>query len=277
MFILFLCVLARGLTLRGIAKELNAKDNVTALTLWQFLFVLIMTPFCYPLLLDAMPTLLAHPWIFAVALLKGVVLWGGLFMMQFIRRESTSASEFRGPLSLGFLAIVNSFLGEDLSQMQWISVGALWMLGVLFTLRGHLSTLPPVYLIVFCIFVINGCLPGATDQIVITQTNWYVQLLGSTISMVCVAAILNRRSSIWVQAFTQPKAMLAGGCWGATEVIILMLLVAWVPVTMGVMAMSMASPTLMLIASLKWNEGNWRQQLAFGSAAYVAILPLILA
>lgn len=274
--LLFGCAMARNLIMRPAAIHFPGKATPAFSGIWMLLASFCLLPFYYPLLLEALPSIQTNPAIVLVSFAKGLFLWGSITLTQIIRRHSSSSAAFRSLLTVGLLAIFNAGLGEVLNFWQWSSVIVLSILGAAFLLHGHLKQLPQQAKYLFTILVFISALPGMTDQIVITQTNWYVQFILSTISLCIISAVINRDLSVFKKAFSHKVCFMAGATWGVTEVIILMLLVTYVPVTVGAAAMAMSVPTVMLISSLRWKEGRWWEQALFGSTAYVAAIPLFI-
>lgn len=276
MVLLFCCTLVRPFAMRGAALHFNPFQATFVTGVFMCIVSAALWPLYAPVFHEHAPTLLASPTIILMSVIKGVSLCGTIAMMQVLRRYAAGSAEFRGPLTLGLMAICNAFLGENLNTAQWASVAILSALGVLFVLRGGLACLSLRHKILFACLVLVGVIPGMADQIVMTQTHWYIQLMFSGMGVLVSSIIFARGRGL--RAATQSLACLkAGSVWVVTEVLILMMLVTYVPVTVGGMAMMMSVPTIMLIGSLRWQDGNWRMQTAFGALAYMAVMPIFIA
>jgi hypothetical protein len=67
-----------------------------------------------------------------------------------------------------------------------------------------------------------------------------------------------------------------GAFLSVSEMIILSIFVVYLPVTLGWVAMTLATVAVMVVAAVYWGEGRWQQQLAVGGASYASVLPIVL-
>ncbi len=275
MVLLFGCTLVRPFAMRGAALQFTPFQTTFVTALGMCLATIALWPFYATTFQQHSATLLASPLIILISLLKGVSLCITIAIMQVLRRKAAGSAEFRGPLTLGLMAVCNAFLGEQLTTAQWLSVSALTGLGVLFVLRGGLACLSRKHKMMFILLVLVGVIPGMADQVVMTQTHWYIQLMFSGVGVLLSSIAFSRGHGL-LAAVKSTACLKAGGIWVITEIFILMMLVTYVPVTVGAMAMMMSVPTIMLIGSLRWQDGNWRMQTMFGALAYMAVVPIII-
>jgi hypothetical protein len=273
MFILLLCAFSRPIVLRPVAKMRRAGDAAYFIGLWMCIGALVMLPLFWNEVVYASKL---SPFIWLVSLFKGFTLWACIVLMQMIRTHSSSSAEFRGMMTIGILACMNIYFGEVLSLLQWLSVGLLFVLGVVFTLKGHLSSLPAKYKWMFLALIFISALPGVTDQIVLTKAHWYIHFALSGVGIFITSLFYGRSRMSLRERFSDKSAMLAGITWLVSEAIILSLLVTYIPVTLGVMAMTMSVPLTMLVSAVFWDEGHWKEQVLIGGVSYLAILPIIL-
>lgn len=277
MFVLFLCAFSRPIIMRKCAISLDPKTAPSFVSIWVLIACIAIFPFFGDMLTSGLQTSIEKPLILLIGITKGISLWGCVVIGQKMLAVSASSSIYRAPIAVGFIAIGAFLQGEVLTTIQWFSVGALFCLGIAFVLKGHLSTLAVKYKILFAVSVLISIVPAMCDQAVIPQTNWYTLLFLSGIGMLICSAFMCRNFKVLKQQVSTPRALIAGAVWAIGEVIILSIIVTHVPITMAVMAMTMAVPTNMIISSLVWKEGSWVQQGAFGIAAYIATIPMILA
>ncbi len=272
MLILFLCAFSRPIVLRPVAKMRRAGDAAYFIGLWMCIGALVMMPFYWE---ETVYASTLSPVIWLVSFFKGFTLWSTIVIMQKIRTHSSSSAEFRGMMTIAVLACMNMFLGEALSGLQWMSVGLLFMLGLFFTVKGHLSELPREYKLLFFLLIFISALPGVTDQIVLSEAHWYVHFALSGLGIFLTSLFIGRSRMPILERLSDKSAMIAGITWLISEAIILSLLVTYIPVTLAVMAMTMSVPLTMLISSVFWGEGRWQQQALIGGLSYLAVLPII--
>ncbi len=277
MFALFACMVVRPIVFRPLAIGRRAGDSSTIVACWMLVGSIALIPLQMPLIEAAMPILEEKPWLILVGMSKGFIIWLVILLDQYMRKQSSSTAVFKGFPALALLAMINvGFLGEILNFWQWFSVLTLAALGLAFALRGHLSSLPKHYKILFVLLICLSVLPGIADVLVIGQTNWYIQFITSSFGLI-LPVLLNKRSRNFIKiAFSKRDCVIMGSTFLITEVVILFLLVTHISVTMGVLAMRLAIPSTMLLSSLLWQEGRWQSQLLFGLLAYLCTLPIIL-
>lgn len=275
--LLFIAALGRPIVAHHCAMVFNGKITATAMGVWMLLGSLAMYPLFGHLLADALPTLVAKPWVIPLAITKGLLLWVIIAVEQQLRQQSQSSSEYYKFVSLGILAVVNTFLGETLGNVQLASIGFLAFLGLAFVLRGHLSGLGNTYKVMFAILVLTGSTPGMFDQAVIGTTNWYVQLIFSALGITLGSFITKHQEKhYWKDVFTHKVLVGTGLFFLVTETIILYLLITHIPVTIASLIMRLSIPIIMVSSAISYREGSWKTQAIFGLLAYAAVLPIIL-
>lgn len=273
MLILFLCAFSRPLVLRPVARMRRAGDTAYFIGMWMCIGACLMLPLFKA---EVLAALKVSPFIWMLSFMKGILLWCTIVLMQKIRAESSSTAEFRGMMTVGVLACVNVFLGEALSLVEWLSVAALFILGALFIWKGHLSKLHKRYKGMFAALVLISALPGVTDHLVLTEVHWYVHFSLSGFGIWLTSVCFNRDRMPMRARLADKHAMVAGCVWLVSEAIILSLLVTYIPVTLGVVSMTMSVPLTMLVSALSWGEGRWQEQAFIGGLSYLAVLPIVL-
>lgn len=274
--LLFTVALLRPVVAHHCAVKFDGKTIATSSGVWVTIGAIATYPFFGHMWHDALPTLLAHPWLAALAISKGLLAWVIIAMQQQLRRHSQSSTEYYKFVSLGLLAIVNAFFGEQLGIYQLISVGALALLGGVFMLRGHLKSLQGIHKTMFFALIFVGATPGMFDHAVLADTNWYTLLLLSGIGVLSGALFTKRPAGMWKNIFTNKTIIASGLFMFVTEIAVLSVLVTVIPVTMGALVMRLAIPCTMVISAFCYKEGKWTQQAAFGLLAYAAVVPLVL-
>jgi hypothetical protein len=276
MGLFFLMAIGRSLTMR----QCSVYSTPSATVLLQgnmLLFSVVLTfPFLGHHLLAVTDVLIAKPWIALISMAKGLFFWLFMTTSQQLRKHSNSSTEFRAPLKIALVAIINSFLGEALPTHVWIAIFVLLFIGAVFALRGHIASAPPVAKMLFFVSTLLGVFFGVSDQVVIPNTNWYTHLCFSALGFALCGWLFCPRPVGWVKQTFQGWNLFAGLFFVVTEFIILLLLVTYIPVTMAAIAGFLAMPFLMLFSSLMWKEGCWRNQLVFGGSATLVMMIIVL-
>jgi len=142
MALFFAIALGRSLTMRQCS--VYSTPSATALLQGNMLLIacVLSLPFLGHYLLTAKESLLASPWLILVSISKGLIFWLFMLCSQALRRISNSSTEFRMPLTVGVVAVVNMFLGEKLPQHVWLAasilfLSALSLLSVAISCRPH--------------------------------------------------------------------------------------------------------------------------------------------
>lgn len=244
---------------------------------WYILAPILCLPFFKDVAYEAYISFMNMPYLVLLGLLKGVGFWGLIYCGQIMRRTSNSSAGFFGFICIGFIAIGNAIFGEELSLSQWVSVGSLFSIGIYFYFKGHLSTQTPYVKLLFLLQIMIGCMFGMSDHYFLTHGNWFGLIILTGIGMLFMALTFGGMSAkkIWNSVSDRKTAGL-GAFLSMSEMIILSILVVYLPVTIGWVAMTLATVAVMVIAAVFWGEGRWQQQLMIGGASYAAVLPIIL-
>lgn len=243
----------------------------------MLIVALVSYPFFQNLAKDVVFALRDNSLLLFVGLLKGGLFWCMSYAGQFVRRTSNSTAMFFPFIAIVLVALGNSFMGEALSRFQWFSVVALSLIGLYFSLRGHLSTQSLAVRLLFVMMVVIGAIFGFIDHYFLSRASWYGLLLLTGLGLVGSSVLASYFMNIsYKKAMFAPLSWKTGLLFGVTEVVILAILVTHLPVTVGMVAMMLAGPFMMIVASLIWGGGSWRQQLFVGSVSYVSALPIVL-
>ena len=244
---------------------------------WYILTPLLALPVFKGLAIEAYTLFVEMPYLIALGLLKGIGFWVVVYCGQVMRRTSNSSAGFFGFICIGLMAVGNAIFGEELSMPQWVSVGCLFSLGVYFYFKGHLSTQTSFIKLLFLMQVMVGCMFGMIDHFYLTHSNWFGLIILTGVGMLGTALAFGRSSvKTILKSMTTKKTLKFGLFESLVELTILALFVTYIPVTLGWVAMTLAAVAMMVIASLYWGEGSWKQQLTVGSATYASALPIIL-
>jgi hypothetical protein len=276
LFILFAIANIRPLFYRHSSINSNPKTTISVISMWGLLGIIILMPFYGDMFIESIPTLLDNPYLILLGFTKGASIWCLCYIGQQLRKQSNSSCAYSKQISIAGVAIINGLQGEVLHLPQWGAVIALACLGIIFGYKGHISELSTKYKLIFVTMVVLCIVPATVDYAVISQTNWYTLMVLMVTAQASITLFKVKKTSDITDLFTVKRSVMLGVMMLVTEIAIMMILVTHVPVTMAVLTMSLSVPTMMVVSSLLWKEGHWKQQLAFGCAGYLAMLPMIL-
>ncbi len=276
LIILFAIANMRPLMFRNCSVKSNPLSTTSMISIWYFIGVVLLYPFYGNMLHEAIPVIIEKPYLLLIGFSKGAGLWLAGYIGQYLRSQSNSSCAYAKQVSIGGVAVINAMQGEVLIMPQWIAVVALVILGIIFTYKGHISELSRKYQLSFLAMIGLSIIPSTADYAVISQTNWYIMMLTVSSAMMLITVFKLKNISEIKKLFTSKDDLRLGAFMLVTEIAIMMILVTYVPVTMAVLVMSLSVPTMMVISSLLWKEGNWKHQFAFGCFGYIAMLPMVL-
>lgn len=274
---LFVLTIGHLVTLKFCSVTLDHRTAPIFIGLWTAIGLGATYPFFGDLLWAGLEKMQAAPWLFGLAAIKGVVLYGLFVVSQDLMKVSLSSRHYVTPLSIGFMTIVNSFLGESLTGVQWFSCLGLFFLAVGFFLKGHLADLSRDGKIAYAKLVALAVLLAAVDQVVLPKANWYSYLwVFNTVLLVFALGLNFRQAGIVKAALTHPMAISAGAFYMATELCKFYQMVTINPVSVVVTVQAMTKPVILILSALIWHERTVKEQMAWGLAAFLVTLPLFL-
>lgn len=277
MVALFILALVRALYMRRHAMASSPYESCNTVGGWYILAPLLALPLFHDIAVSAYELLIEMPYLIVIGLLKGVGFWGMIYSGQIMRRTSNSSAGFFGFICIGLIAVGNSIFGEDLTMPQWVSVVCLFLMGLYFYSRGHLSTQSSFVKLLFMFQILIGVMFGMIDHYFLTHCNWYALVVLTGLGMVLMAVSFGRmKISQVLKSVKSPKTAGLGIVLSLIEMTVLSIFVTHLPVTLGWVAMTLASVAVMVIAAVFWGEGRWQQQLTVGSFTYASALPIIL-
>lgn len=258
------------------AKSFSTKTSATFTGFWMFMGTLATLPFFGHLLFNNGEFMFSYNIIF-YSILKGYALWFGVRLFQTINLESTSSSVFSGPIGTGIAVLLNVILfHEQLTIPQFISIFSIGVVGSLFFIFGHAKSLSKraKRFFLFSILTTTYCI--ISDQIVITQTNWYVHVFFTSLSFF-LTSILSRASSVeWKNCFCKRESIIAGLTFVCGEFYLMSVMVVILPVSVGSLAVRLSIPFVMIISAILYHETKWQKQALFSILLLLSIIPLIL-
>ncbi len=244
--------------------------------LWVLLGTIVAFPFYGELLLTGLEDLKQYVFILFLCILKGVFMWWGVLKNQNLIEKSLSASSFIFPLSLGLIAIFNSFLGEDLAVKEWIAVLGLCVIAFSFFMYGHMRELSFHGKGLFIKLVMLTIILAVIDQIILTHTNWFLLLILSNMTMLVTGLVASRCFNIWKAAFLNIGSVLAGGTFAVSEMLKFYLMVSILPMSVVLSAQASTIPIVLVLSALIWGERGWKEQALWGLLSMGFLLLLFL-
>lgn len=232
--------------------------------LWVVIALLLVYPFYGDLLRQGIENIIGDYSLILLLIFKGCVLWILFYNAQVLTEKSLSATKFSLPVALGFIAIVNSFLGESLEIKEWIAAFSLCALGIIFSLRGHLQELGISGRILFFKLVLISIVAATLDFLILSETNWYVLLLVTNITMIFISAVRGTSINIWKSALFRKEAIFAGSVFSIVELVKFYLMVSILPMTVVISAQVAIIPIILVLSAVIWGERGWKEQLIWG-------------
>jgi hypothetical protein len=275
LFVTFLFAL-RPFVYRPCATSLSTKTSATFTGLWMFIGVLVTLPFYKHMLYNNGEFLFSYD-IIVYSIIKGYVLWFSVRLFQKINMESISSSVLSGPIATGVAVLLNVMVfHEQLTIGQFVSIFSIGVIGSLFFIFGHAKSLSKraKKFFLISIFLTSYCI--VSDQIVITQTNWYVHIFFTSLAFFLTSITSRVSKEEWLNCFRKRKSIVAGLTFACGEFYLMSVLVVILPVSLGSLAVRMAIPFIMITSAIVYHETKWQKQALFSIMLLLSIIPLIL-
>lgn len=245
-------------------------------SVWVLMGLLFVSPFYGDLLLQSWGDFKSDYMLWVLLILKGGFLWMLFYNGQVLTRQSLSAAKFFLPTALGFIAIINYFLGEVLTSKEWVAALGLCGLGVVFSFRGHVQELGIEGRFLFYKLVVISIIAASLDFFILSETNWYVLLLTTNIFMLFVCLLRKIKRDVWKKALFRKEAVMAGSVFSAGELLKFYLMVSILPMTVVISAQVAVIPVVLILSSVIWGERGWKEQLLWGVCSAGLLLLLFL-
>lgn len=273
--LLFFLTIGHLVTLKVCSVTLDHKTAPLFISGWTLLGLLCVSPFYGHLLSEGIEKYAASPQLLALSMVKGALLYLLFVISQELMKVSLSSRHYVTPLAVGLVAVSNSFFGEQLKPNEMLAVAGLFTLSLGFFLKGHLSDLSPAGKIAYAKLVGLSVLLSTLDHTLTKGTNWFSLLLVSNVTLFALSLALNARNiAVLKSAAFHKSAILAGVFYAATELVKFYQQVSINPVSVVVTAQAMTKPVILVLSALIWKERTVKEQLVWGTLAFIAILPL---
>ena len=237
--------------------------------------MLVMWPTHGYLFHQGLQKLSVAPHLFLLIVLKGIALYFLFVISQGLMQVSLSSRHYVTPLSVGLIAIINSFLGETLTPGQWMAALGLCLLSAVFFFKGHLADIGKSGRIAYGQLVALAVVLAAFDHVLTRDANWFTLLFISNITLLITSLVLHGkdRNLLHAAAFSK-SAILAGIFYAATELTKFYQQVTINPVSVVITVQAMTKPLILVLSALIWKERTVKEQLLWGILAFIVILPL---
>lgn len=275
--LLFLLTIGHLLTLKICSVRLDHRTAPIFISLWTLLGVAAVSPFFGHLWAEGWEKFMAEPYLLALSMLKGGLLYLLFVISQELMQESLSSRHYVTPLAVGLVAIVNATLGEQLHLGQWIAALGLCALSAAFFFKGHAADLSRRGRFAYIKLVALSVFLSSLDHVLTKNSNWFSLLLVSNLVLLGVSLALNRaRIAVLRDALFHKYAALAGIFYMLTELVKFYQQVTINPVTVVVTVQAATKPVILVLSALLWKERTVREQLIWGGLAFMVTLPLFL-
>ncbi len=274
--LLVLLALARPLLYKKVSMTLDHDSGPIFTSLWVLIGLVVAFPWYGDLLMGEVNNLKSNYLLLCLLVLKGGALWFLFYNGQALMRQSLSAAKFVLPTALGFIAIINSVLGEVLEIKEWVAALGLCALGIVFSLRGHLQELGAQGKLLFLKLIVISITTATLDFLIFKETNWYVLLLSTNFLMLVISVCRRVPLEIWQKSLFGRDSMLAGSVFSAGELLKFYLMVSVLPMTVVISAQVAILPVVLILSALLWEERGWKEQLIWGILSVSLLLLLFL-
>jgi hypothetical protein len=274
---LFLLTIAHLVTLKVCSLAIDHRTAPLFISGWTLMGLAAATPIYGHLWGEGYSAFLDQPVLLALTLLKAVLLYFLFIISQQLMQVSLSSRHYVTPLSVGLIAILNSFLGETLTLGQWCAALGLCGLAAAFFFKGHLAEMDRSARLAYGKLVGISVAIAVIDQIVLKQTNWFAYQVIFNVVLLVIALLMNMRNLAVIKtAFLHRAAALAGLSYMATELVKFYQMVSINPITVIIVVQAMTKPVILALSAVVWKERTIREQLIWGVLAFIVTLPLFL-
>lgn len=274
---LFLLTIAHLVTLKICSLALDHRTTPLFISGWTLAGLAAVSPVFGHLWAPGWAAFAAQPWLLALAAGKGALLYVMFIVSQKLMKVSLSSRHYVTPLSVGLIAVINSFFGEVLSLPQWFSALGLCALASAFFFKGHMADMDRAARISYFQLVGIAVVLSVIDQIVLRQTNWFsLQVVTNVVLLTMALVLTGRNLPVLKAAFASRAAALGGITYAATELVKFYQMVDINPVSVIVVVQSLTKPVILMLSAVIWRERTVREQLVWGVLALLIGLPLLL-
>lgn len=266
----------RPVLYKPVATYFPSKLSPAFTSSWLVFTLLLTFPLLGHLILDDWYNILFSPFIL-ITLYKGASLFYLVKLQQIVNRKSTSSSVFLSFISLALGSLFNNlFFGEGLGLIKVISILGFGVLGTFFLVKGDARRLSSSGKKAFWMVTIIMASYQVSDHLAIPQVGWYPYLLISSIVMFFVSFMHGISKQDFKNMFLNKSIACAGIFYAASEFLVIYASINILPVSIVGVFLRLAVPVVMIYSAIKYHEQSLKNQLIFGSCAFLLALPIIL-
>ncbi len=263
-----LCILQR-LIFKVCSMRLNHQTGPIFIASWVLIGLVVTWPIFGDLFTKEVGKLFVQPYLLLLIAGKGMLLWVLFHDQLSLAEKSLSAQSYYAPTGLGAVAVCNSFLGEELSALQWTSALGLCFLGIVFSFHGHLQELGTREKRLYFKLIFVMILSAVLDQAILIQTNWFILLMLSSAILLVFCLFKTRDREVWKNAIFNKLAILTGAVFAARELLKFYMMVSIYPMSVVLSAQVAAIPIVLILSSVIWKERTWQEQLLWGTGSLI--------
>jgi len=218
-----------------------------------------------------------------MSVVRGVAVYRMVLEFARIANRSLSSGVFisTSAFPIGSLAVM-IFFGEQLTPIDVISVIIIGIVGFVFFIKGHGKYLTRDEKLAYLTIVTCVTLCMVSNRVTAVGYSWAVHFSVSTLTWMIVAVGVKFFKNFKTQKpdfsiLANRTLIMLGAVYMTGEVFFMYSMqnifnAVVVPITF----MTAATPITMTIGSLKYKEGNWKEQLIFGLCIIIPVIMIIL-
>ncbi len=211
-----------------------------------------------------------------ISFFKGFLLYNAIQQMQIMKKQSLSSAVFMPVVAMGFGSLANSFLGEQLTLIQYYALVGLAFISLIFMYLGHFRELNREGHIAFILSIIIGVSMMASDQYSIPRTNWFSHIFFTSLCFL-LCFLFNRNLKKDIKIIFGSKLLLIGAVvWAIREYTIIYAMIEIMPVSIAVFFINLSIPFMMLLSAIKYKEASWKEQISFGILMTIFAVMIVL-
>lgn len=274
--VLMVLTTASALAYKLASQKLSHHSAPAYTAIWVLIgLALVFIPY-KSLFFQGLDDAINYPFLVIILVVKGFFIWFLFYKRLVLVEKSLSASSFFMPTALGFIAVINSFLGENLTALEWGAAVGLCLLGVAFFLRGHIQELGKSGRFIFIQLVFVIIILATLDQVILQKTNWFFLLLSTNLVMLFITLCKKIPLQEWRLILLSKESILAGSLFSASELLKFYLMVTILPMSVVISGQVAIIPIVLVLSSLIWGERSWKEQLIWGIISTLLLLLLFL-
>jgi hypothetical protein len=258
----------KAISFKPCANHLPSHYTPLFISFWMMLSVVCVFPYFTDTVFKDLGVL-SYELLYGV--LKGLFFFYYIDYGQKLSKESASSKTFVGAIAIGVMAILGVFiLDENLNKYQILSALLIFVLGVLYYFKGHLSETSFLSQKSFFIMLILSVIISVVDHLALSVMHWFTYLLLNIPILFLMSYLYTRKKGkILIKFFFSDRRLLiAAFLYVIAEFYFTRVRVSILPITTANIAALMSVPVIMVVMNIFWNESTMKKQLSFGLLAF---------